>query len=756
VQFQVLVIFRVHQRLCRLPNVDFVCFATDLPEVMSARPEVANMITQLLGGGTESSSVAISSTTKSKVATHGQGGVGKTTMAILTVHNEDVRRLFDRIGWVSVGQTPAVMTLQQALYRQLTDETMEITTDATIDSQCDALQKACKGKHLLVVLDDVWDAKHEKALNCIDEETKSRLLVTSRIRGLVKGSSEVSLDLMSSEEAVDLVLRTGEVEDPTQDDVKAAEVISIFCDRLPLYLGICGSMIVAYDGDQSWHTELVDMLRIDRVGVMNEEDSAVESVVESSLKMLKDDHAEALFMSLGFCPEDVPIPIAAVQLIFAATGESTSSALAIRRSVKKLLDRNLLSGSIAEGVTQHDIVRDFVRSKLGGESVLREKQRLVVNAIAAASPASGWQGQEDALGWYVEESLLQHMLEAMVVGDAKHEDTEAHGWLDHSEDVLEDHFVKCAASCLGVEVIMKLAEQHEAEGELWLAAKRLTSAALTVLNSSSFSNSDQDNILIIKKAAELLTQAPQTTATRTFEVALRLRVSMQLGWNDPWNAASLERIGVLVDAGVTMTSMDDMWRVGAGLIRVATVLAGYFGSGASNRDDIAALERAFPRFLNGPLRQAAAGLENEDCKLICYSNLAYGLVLPQFKAKREWVQATLKVFTHERITWMVHTYDFKVSMHRSLVSRPRVIAIAPTAPQVHHPLGFTKPVGICNMIMNGESLAALLHYGDWFRLVIGFLLMYLTDLCAVAGDLGLVRCVESIHLCELMRLYSAD
>ena len=630
---------------------------------MSARPEVANMITQLLGG-TESSSVAISSTKKSKVATHGQGGVGKTTMAILTVQDEAVRRLFDRIGWVSVGQTPAVMTLQQALYRQLTDEPMDIAKDASIDSQCDALQKVCKGKHLLVVLDDVWDAKHEKALNCIDEKTKSRLLVTSRIRGLVQGSSEVSLDLMSSDEAVDLVLRTGEVEDPTQDDVKAAEVIAIFCDRLPLYLGICGGMIVAYDGDQSWHTELVGMLRIDRVGVMNEEDSAVESVVDSSLKMLKDAHAEALFMSLGLCPEDVPIPIAAVQLIFAATGESTSSALAIRRSVKKLLDRNLLSGSIAEGVTQHDIVRDFVRSKLGGESVLREKQRLVVNAIAAASPASGWQGQEDALGWYVEESLLQHMLEAVLAGDAKHEDTEAHGWLDHSEDVLEDHFVKCAASCLGVEVIMKLAEQHEATGELWLAAKRLTSAALTVLNSSAFSDSDsdQDNILIIKKAADLLVLAPQTTATRTLEVALRLRMSMQLGWNDPWNAASMERIAVLVDAGVTMSSMDDMWRVGVGLMMSSMGSAGYSGSGASNRDDIDAVEKGFRGFFNRPLRQAAAGLEDEDCKLVCYGNLACSLCLPQLKAKREWVEATLEVFTHERITWMVHTYDFKVGM----------------------------------------------------------------------------------------------
>jgi len=625
---------------------------------MSARPEVANMITQLLGGGTESSSVAISSTTKSKVATHGQGGVGKTTMAILTVHDMGVRRLFDRIGWISVGQTPAVMTLQQALYRQLTDETMEITTDATIDSQCDALQKACKGKHLLVVLDDVWDAAHEKALNCIDEKTTSRLLVTSRIRGLVQGSSEVSLDLMSSEEAVDLVLRTGGVEHPTQDDANAAEVISLFCDRLPLYLGICGGMIVAYDGDQSWHTELVDMLRIDRVGVMNEEDSAVESVVESSLKMLKDQHAEALFMCLGLCPEDVPIPIAAVQLIYAAAGESTSSALAIRRSVKKLLDRNLLSGSIAEGVTQHDIVRDFVRSKLGGESALREKQRLVVKAIGAASPASGWQGQDDALSWYVEESLLQHMLEAVLT--TKQDDTEAHGWLENSEDVLDDHFVKCAANCVGVEVLLELAEQHEATGELWQSAKRLISAAYTDQFSNNLNN--VENVHILKKASDTLIRVPQTTASRSLEVVLRTRLSHVLGWNDPLNMSSLERIGELVAAGVTMASPEAMWRVGCGLVLAhGTLHSGYTGPRAANRDDVESVERAFHQgFFNPALRQAAESLESDDDKITCYTHLGNSLVLPQMKCKRELVQAVLEVFTHERLSWMIHAYDHKV------------------------------------------------------------------------------------------------
>ena len=48
-----------------------------------------------------------------------------------------------------------------------------------------------------MVLDDVWDIEHEKLLNCIDAGTSSKLFVTTRIRGLLKGCDEVSLELLS-------------------------------------------------------------------------------------------------------------------------------------------------------------------------------------------------------------------------------------------------------------------------------------------------------------------------------------------------------------------------------------------------------------------------------------------------------------------------------------------------------------------------------------------------------------------------------
>ena len=175
-------------------------------------------------------------------------------------------------------------------------------------------------------------------------------------------------------------------------------------------------------------------------------------------------------------------------------------------------------------------MRDFVRSKIGGESGIREKQRLVVSEVGAASPESGWQAQDDALGKYVQLSLLQHMREGVFA--AKQHDTEAHAWLEQSDDVLDSHYVKCAANCLGVEVLLTLADQHEAKGELWHSVKRLVNAAYT--KNFTQLGSDAGNTPLLKRAMDILVRVPQTIETRTLEVVLRMRLCLILGLCAVW------------------------------------------------------------------------------------------------------------------------------------------------------------------------------------------------------------------------------
>ena len=58
--------------------------------------------------------------------------------------------------------------------------------------------------------------------------------------GLLKGCAEVSLNLLSPSEAVDLLLRTGEVDDVDAAASAAAAEIAALCGNLPLLLAICG------------------------------------------------------------------------------------------------------------------------------------------------------------------------------------------------------------------------------------------------------------------------------------------------------------------------------------------------------------------------------------------------------------------------------------------------------------------------------------------------------------------------------------
>ena len=113
----------------------------------------------------------------------------------MIVNSPEIRRAFDRIGFVSVGQSPCVVELQRTVHKQLTGATMPGKEGATAESQLAEMQAACIGLRVLLVLDgpsgcfcfmiiclrtDVWDAElHERMLNCIDP-LSGKLMVTTR------------------------------------------------------------------------------------------------------------------------------------------------------------------------------------------------------------------------------------------------------------------------------------------------------------------------------------------------------------------------------------------------------------------------------------------------------------------------------------------------------------------------------------------------------------------------------------------------
>ena len=99
---------------------------------------------------------------KHKSAMHGMGGVGKTTVAAALVNDNDVRAAFEKILWVSVGQEPDVRELQATLLAQTNKQ--KLSTDVADADVLDEVMEAAQGLKVLLVLDDVWEAKYVRGL----------------------------------------------------------------------------------------------------------------------------------------------------------------------------------------------------------------------------------------------------------------------------------------------------------------------------------------------------------------------------------------------------------------------------------------------------------------------------------------------------------------------------------------------------------------------------------------------------------------
>ena len=94
---------------------------------------------------------------------------------------------------------------------------------------------------LLPVSLDMWDSSHEACFACIDTNTPSRLLVTTRIKGILQEATEVELALLGLQESVELLAGVAEID--TAQIPPACLAIAQLCGRLPLCLGIVGKLV---------------------------------------------------------------------------------------------------------------------------------------------------------------------------------------------------------------------------------------------------------------------------------------------------------------------------------------------------------------------------------------------------------------------------------------------------------------------------------------------------------------------------------
>ena len=85
------------------------------------------------------------------------------------------------------------------------------------------------------------EESHEKEMNFIDTSTASKVLITTRIRGL-GGASQVDLAVPCEADSVQMLLSSAGLGHLDPAPAEAAEVVQI-CGRLPLAVDLAGKML---------------------------------------------------------------------------------------------------------------------------------------------------------------------------------------------------------------------------------------------------------------------------------------------------------------------------------------------------------------------------------------------------------------------------------------------------------------------------------------------------------------------------------
>jgi hypothetical protein len=313
---------------------------------------------------------------------YGAGGFGKTTLAKMVCADRRIRRRFGgRVYFFTVGRDArgpdAIAAKINNVIAMITGENATFTDPELAGRRLSSLLAI--GPHKLLVVDDLWEP--EQLAPFAEGGRRCARLVTTRVPGLLaRPSAMVRVDEMSPQQARALLMAGLPSLDP-----KLVDGLLAVTGRWPLLLRLVNKILADYAqvaSDVSTQgTVLLDQLRTGGPAIVDnvltdsarglnldqpqERAQAVRATIEASTSLL-DNQAAELFIELGIFAEDETIPFNLVaQLWGASAGVNDLRAAQIWRHLAQLALVSDPTTAPGDGITLHDVVRDFLRVELG-------------------------------------------------------------------------------------------------------------------------------------------------------------------------------------------------------------------------------------------------------------------------------------------------------------------------------------------------------------------------------------------------------
>ena len=304
-------------------------------------------------------------------ALQGAGGFGKTTLASILCHHENIISAFDDgILWAGLGETPNIQGELTKLYAALTGERPPFidTDDASIQ-----LAERLDQKNCLLVVDDVWDPNHLKpflrgGLQC------ARLITTRQLRVVTEiGATRTVVDKMTVDQAVDML--TARMDHPPEDIAPLRELAERL-GKWPLLLKLTGSQLRermergdSLEGALAYIGRAIDkrgVVAFDRAAPSARND-AIASTVGASLELFPEEE-QMRCAELAVFRNDVHFPLDAARMLW-GLDEFDTEDLILRLDGAALLEFDLKTGRIHI----HNVLRSYLESRLDNTKDLHSR-----------------------------------------------------------------------------------------------------------------------------------------------------------------------------------------------------------------------------------------------------------------------------------------------------------------------------------------------------------------------------------------------
>lgn len=277
-----------------------------LPNYFVDRPEYTEVIKgRLLNTQTSHVGLVVS-------AFHGQGGIGKTTLASFLAHNNEIRNHFsDGVLWVTLGQEPKILSLLHGWIRYL--DILELLPNSEEDASL-ALRRLLQEKSMFIVIDDAWRAEDVRFFQVGGSKCQTLITTRDSLIATVTGATLYELDILDEEQSLKLLVNFL-CREISEDEKEKAKILAKEVSYLPQALelvavqlkdGLPWNELIRDLNREVGRLKALEMPGVDELDEASKRKLSLDASISLSLRSLPTEKIR-FFVWLGILPEDVII-----------------------------------------------------------------------------------------------------------------------------------------------------------------------------------------------------------------------------------------------------------------------------------------------------------------------------------------------------------------------------------------------------------------------------------------------------------------